>query len=49
MTHINHDTIHICSGAERIIHEENVVKELQGHLNNINELEASSFQLGLIV
>ncbi|MGA8080651.1 MAG: hypothetical protein WB988_02225 [Candidatus Nitrosopolaris sp.] len=35
--------------AEWIIHEENVVKRLQRHLNNNNELEASSFQLGLIV
>jgi hypothetical protein len=40
---------HICSGPQRIIHEENIVKALLRHIKNINELELSSFQLRLII
>jgi hypothetical protein len=45
---LNHKR-HICTGPERIIHEENIVKGLQEHIRNINEFELSSFQLWLIM
>ncbi|MGA9745151.1 MAG: hypothetical protein WBQ16_11090 [Nitrososphaeraceae archaeon] len=45
---LNHKR-HICTGPERIIHEENIVKGLQRHNKNTNELELLSFQLGLIM
>ncbi|PWU80381.1 MAG: hypothetical protein DLM72_12425 [Candidatus Nitrosopolaris wilkensis] len=43
---LNHKR-HICTGPGRIIREENIVKGLQRHIEKINELELSSFQLGL--
>lgn len=45
---INHKR-HFCTGPERMIHEEDIVEGLQQHTKNINELELSSFQLGLTI
>ena len=38
---------HICSGVERILHEEKVVKKIQRILKKANDIELSSFQLRL--
>ena len=38
---------HLCGGAELIKHEEKIVEDLQEQIKNINELELSSFQVGL--
>jgi hypothetical protein len=45
---LNHKR-HICSGAERILHEEKVVKKIQSIIKKANDVELVSFQLGLVI
>ena len=40
---------HLCNGAERILHELNVVDEIKNLLTKANEIEISSFQLRLVM
>jgi hypothetical protein len=38
---------HICSAADRIIHEEKIVKDIQSIIEKANDVELVSFQLRL--
>jgi hypothetical protein len=40
---------HFCKGVDRILHEEDCVKQLQQQIQTINELELSSFQIALTI
>jgi hypothetical protein len=40
---------HICSGVERIFHEEKVVKKIQSMIKKANDFELASFQLTLVI
>jgi hypothetical protein len=40
---------HLCNGAERILHELNVVDEIKNLFTKANEIEISSFQLRLVM
>jgi hypothetical protein len=43
---LNHKR-HICSSADRVIHEEKVVKEIKDRIDKVNQVELLSFQLTL--
>jgi len=43
---LNHKR-HLCSRADRIIHEEIVVKEIKDRIDKVNQIELSSFELTL--
>jgi hypothetical protein len=45
---LNHKR-HICSGAERILHEEKVVKKIQSIIKKANDIELASFELRLVI
>jgi len=38
---------HICSNADCIIHEQRIVKEVEYHVDKVNQVELTSFQLRL--
>jgi hypothetical protein len=40
---------HLCTSAERLLHELNIVEDIKNRLTRANEIEISSFQLRLVM